>query len=613
MGYAPRPEERPALLGARGARKPSPQLRGRPQPARPDDSAAAPVAPAAADPLEAFRRDWREKTEPTRRILDHLLHQTFAGQDDRAEPESDLLLDPDPDPQTIRAVLGRYPFRDVDAAYANLNQLANEVPFLSPRRCRHFLASLAPALLRAIAETPDPDLALLNLEKVTASLGAKTVLWELFSFNTPSLKLYVDVCAWSQFLSEILINNPGMIDELLDSLVLNQPRNRVELQAELCELCKGATDLEPILHSFQDKELLRIGVRDILNKDSIRETTAALSDLAETVLTQLVTTQQAPLFERYGSPRVEQTGRPGRFAVLALGKLGARELNYHSDLDLMLVYEADGRTGPPADGGGGRVEETDNFHYYVKLAQGLIKALSQMGPLGRLYQADMRLRPTGKSGSLVLPLSEVRRYFAADGSGGAQLWERQAWTRARAVYGEPAFAAEVMAAVAEAAYGLPWRPGHAVEIAAMRDRMEASRPPLDLKRGPGGLADVEFLVQALQLKHGGERPALRIPNTWQALQALAEAGLLSEDERDGLSDGYDFLMRVQSRLRIVHNRTLDAVPEAPDEVEKLARRLGLDGGAKFLEALGQKRARTRELFSRLMAREACGEHDGTGL
>src|SRR5436305_4092272 len=118
-------------------------------------------------------------------------------------------------------------------AYNNLLQLAQEsVPFLSTRRCRHFLASIAPRLLQALAETPDPDMALNNLEKVTASLGAKGVLWELFSFNPPSLKLYVDLCAWSQFLSEILIKSPGMIDELLDTLVLNQPRTAKELRDE---------------------------------------------------------------------------------------------------------------------------------------------------------------------------------------------------------------------------------------------------------------------------------------------------------------------------------------------------------------------------------------------
>src|SRR5207237_1592710 len=114
----------------------------------------------------------------------------------------------------------------------------------------------------------------------------------------PSLKLYVDLCASSQFLSEILINNPGMIDEMLDSLVLNQPRGPDELQGELTDLCRGADDLEPILHSFQDKELLRIGVRDILGKDTTVETTQALSDLAETILRQIASVQYAPLVRR---------------------------------------------------------------------------------------------------------------------------------------------------------------------------------------------------------------------------------------------------------------------------------------------------------------------------
>src|SRR5262249_47926445 len=299
------------------------------------------------------------------------LHETFAGGAEASEPESDLILDTNPDPETIRSALGRYPFRDVQGAYHNLVQLAQEtVPFLSTRRCRPFLASIAPALLRAVADTPDPDMALVNLEKVTNSLGAKTVLWELFSFNPPSLKLYVDLCAWSQFLSEILINNPGMIDELLDSLVLNQPRSAEELRRELADLCRGAADLEPILHSFQDKELLRIGVRDILNKDSIQATTAALSDLAEVLLEQIAAPRYAPLLRRYGVPILsegERAGQPSRFALLALGKLGGREMSYHSDLDLMMVYEGDGRTEPPPQATRfDRYEVTDNYHFFTE-------------------------------------------------------------------------------------------------------------------------------------------------------------------------------------------------------------------------------------------------------
>jgi glutamate-ammonia-ligase adenylyltransferase len=588
MGYAePRPERR--------------------RPRGPDE----PIVP---DPRATFLNDYRGKTEPTHRILEHLLHQTFADDTGSAEPESDLLLDPNPDPETIRAVLGHYPFRDVPTAYANLAQLGQEsVPFLSTRRCRHFLASIAPRLLRALAETPDPDMALVNLEKVTASLGAKTVLWELFSFNPPSLKLYVDLCAWSQFLSEILINNPGMIDELLDSLVLNQPRTLTELRSELADLCRGAADLEPILRSFQDKEFLRIGVRDILKKDSIRATTAALSDLAEVLLEQVTLPQYGPLERRFGIPLL-QSGARCRFVILALGKLGAREMNYHSDLDLMMVYEGDGHTAAPAGATRfDRFEQTDNFDFFTELARRIIKATSCHGPLGRLYAVDMRLRPTGKSGCLVLPLAEFRRYFApppADSA--AQLWERQALTRARVVHGDAAFAAEVLDAVAVGAYGLPRRPELVDEVLAMRERLQASRSRRDLKRGPGGLADVEFLVQAFHLLHGRELPQLRTPNTWEALDAVRQAGLLSAAEHADLHSGYDFLLRALGRLRIVHNRSLDELPESAAEVDKLARRLGFDAATTFLDQWEKHTCQIREIFLSVLDREraACAGKAG---
>ncbi len=616
------PDELRKLALRMGYRRPAALERRRPARPRPrsplDDGPPEPAHDLAAllvDPLDAFLNDYREKTEPTRRILDHLLHSTFAGEAGGAEPEADLLLDPNPDPETVRAILGRYPFKDVAGAYHNLSQLAREsVPFLSTPRCRHFLASIAPGLLRAVAETPDPDMALLNLEKVTDSLGAKTVLWELFSFNPPMLKLYVDLCAWSQFLSEILINNPGMIDELLDSLVLNRPRTASELRDELSELCRGADDPEPILHSFRDKELLRVGVRDVLGKDGVRDTTAALSDLAETVLVQVTQPQAGRLWKRFGVPTLAAGPRAGaaaRYALLALGKFGGRELNYHSDLDLLLVYEGDGRTEPPP--GAARFdqfEQTDNFHFFTELARGIIKAMSFPGPRGRLYQVDMRLRPTGRSGSLVLPLDEFVRYFSPAPEGAAQLWERLALTRARFVAGDPEFGSTVAAAADEAAYGQPWSASRADEVAAMRRRLESSRGARDLKRGPGGLMDVELLVQLLKVKFGARRPAVCATNTLDALAELARAGLLGAGEADELRAAYEFLLRVQGRLRIVHNRSLDELPEPPEELEKLARRLGFEGdsgGRRFLAKLRRHTERTRELFARVVEREGTGE------
>jgi glutamate-ammonia-ligase adenylyltransferase len=282
-------------------------------------------------------------------------------------------------------------------------------------------------------------------------------------------------------------------------------------------------------------------------------------------------------------------------------------MSYHSDLDLILVYEGDGQTGPPPGATRfDRFERTSNIHFFTEFAQRIIKTASILGPLGRLYQVDMRLRPTGKSGSLVIPLTEFQRYYA---EGEAQLWERQALTRARIVHGDSEFGREVMHAVEQAAFGLTWKSEYAREIQDMRERLEASRSERDLKRGFGGIVDVEFLVQLLQLRYGREFSKLRTPNTREALHAAHEANLISASEFETVLGGYDFLRKIQNRLRIVHNRSLDELPEEPEELEKFARRLGFEataessGADRFLHELEQHTSQTRASFLRLMARE----------
>jgi glutamate-ammonia-ligase adenylyltransferase len=226
--------------------------------------------------------------------------------------------------------------------------------------------------------------------------------------------------------------------------------------------------------------------------------------------------------------------------------------------------------------------------------------------MGRLYQIDMRLRPTGKSGSLVIPLAEFRRYYE---EGGAQLWERQALTRARVVFGDLAFADLVMQVVTQGAFGLSWKQGLAEEIQEMRERLEASRSERDLKRGFGGIVDVEFLVQLFQIKYGRGLPALRTTNTWEALEVLRSSGQLAEGDYTTLLASYNFLRLVESRLRIVHNLSLDELPERPDDLEKLARRLGFESGPQgsagyqFLAELERHTSQTREVFLRLVAQQ----------
>lgn len=537
--------------------------------------------------LTAFQNDYQNRTQENHKILDHLLHDAF-GDDAATEPEVDLVNDPDPSPETIERVLGKYPFADARAAYANLMSLAEEpIEFLSTRRCRLFLAAIAPRLLEAIAHTPDPDGTLVTLSRVSDSLGGKAALWELFSSNHPSLNLYVTLCAACPYLAEILTSNPGMIDELLDSLLIVHLPKLAALEASLADLTRGAEDVEPILHSFKYSQHLRVGVRDILGKDKIEATHAALSDIAEACLKQVITAEHQKLVEKLGEPRVgplpegetnghgvqwhpgpERVGKSCEFIVLALGKLGGREPNYHSDLDLVFLYEAEGHTVAE---GRDRSKSTTNNHFFSELGQRIIKRANQFGPYGRLFEIDPRLRPTGRSGALTVSLDGFVKYFE---QGGGQLWERQALCKARVITGSPAAAQRAMDAVVAATYSRPWQSSDAAEIRAMRFKLQESASPRNLKRGPGGTMDTEFVVQMLQLKHGPELPEIRVPGTLAALSALEQAAILSATDAAFLWKAYQFQRSIEARIRLMNASGRHEFPDDPVELSKLAFLLG---------------------------------------
>lgn len=548
--------------------------------------------------LEAFKADFKQKTELNRKILDHLLHDAF-GDDDQTEPEVDLVLDPDPPAEAIRDCLARYGFQDLKGAYHNLMELAAErIPFLSTRRCRHFLAAIAPRLLKSIAATPDPDFTLVNLAKVSESLGGKGVLWELFSFSPPTLRLYVQLCASSPYLSGILTSNPGMIDELLDSLLLDKLPKLATLEATLADLSRGAEDQGPILHSFKNSMHLRVGVRDILGKEDIRSTHRALSDIAEVCLTQIVRREFAKLVEKHGEPTIVneegQDVRPCELIVLAMGKLGGREPNYHSDLDVVFLYEADGATRHRRRVG--KNSSTSNQHFFSQLAQRIIKVVTQLGPYGRLYELDPRLRPTGKSGSLAMPLAEFARYFA---EGQGQLWERQALCKARPIYGSPVAREEAMQVVRQAISEKPWTPANAGEIRHMRQRLEETATPRNLKRGPGGTVDIEFAVQMLQLKHAAIHPDVLTPGTLDAISALHAAGCLGADDLEFFHKSYRFLRSVETGLRLMNTAARHDLPQDPIDQRKLAFLLGYEATEPLLEASAHYTTENRRRFKRI--------------
>ncbi len=542
--------------------------------------------------LKAFERDYHDKTEVNRKILDHLLHDAFSD-DTKTAAEVDLVLDPDPPEERIVEVLGKYPFRDVKQAYRNLMALSEErIRFLSTRRCRHFLAAIAPQLVEAIAATADPDSTLINLGQVSDSLGGKGVLWELFSFNPPSLSLYVELCAYSPYLSGILTSNPGMIDGLMDSLVLDKLPSAEWLEQSLADLCRGAEDVEPILHSFKNDQQLRVGIRDLLGKEDVRATTGALSAIAQACLSQVTAHEYRRLLTKFGRPTVAEGRRRGQACeaiILAMGKLGGCEMNYHSDLDVVFLYEADGTTEPVA----GSSQTTTNQHFFSELAQRIIKTTGRLGAYGRLYEIDARLRPTGRSGALATSLEEFARYFA---EGDGQLWERQALCRARVVYGSPRAARSAMAAVGRAAFAHRWRRRDAHEIRRMRHRLEATATSGNVKRGPGGIVDIEFLVQMHQLHYGRRKPAVRQPNTLAALDALVAEGCLSKDDGDFFRQSYRLLRRIEGRLRLMNSTARDRLPDDPTELAKLAHLLGYRDKDRLLTDFEQALREIRRRF-----------------
>ena len=552
-----------------------------------------PPGPAGRD---EFQRRLAAAADFNRRILDHLLHDAFPD-DTPPEPEVDLVLDPEPSPATVHDLLGRHGFRDTRAAHRALTALGEErVQFLSTRRCRHFLAAIAPRLLAAIGRTPDPDATLATLRDVSDSLGGKGVLWELFSFSPQTLDLTVRLCASSPFLARLLVTNPGMIDELLDSLLIERLPTPRELESNLAELCHGAVAAGPILHSFKASQQLRVGVRDVLGRQDAETTTATLTAIAEVLLRQVVAIEEARLVERLGEPRSGGNAAGGERAapvVLAMGKFGGREMNYASDLDVVFLYDHEGVSQRPRRPAAG----TTNTHFFGELAGRTMRVLNEFGPQGRLYEIDSRLRPSGRSGPPSISLAEFARYFAADGP--AAIWERQALLKARVVVGSEAAAAEARRIIVAATFARRWTAAEVESIRRMRYRMEAGAKTSNLKRGPGGVVDIEFIVQMLQLVHGGQEPSVRTTGTLPGLVALHAANLLTNERRQFLERAYRTLRVIEGRLRLLDSAGRHDFPTDPAEQRKLAHLLGHDDPGGLVADVQSVTARTRAEFERI--------------
>ncbi|MEM9352552.1 MAG: hypothetical protein AAGA92_06025 [Planctomycetota bacterium] len=409
-----------------------------------------------------------------------------------------------------------------------------------------------------------------------------------------------------------------MVDELTDSLLVGRLPDQAMLEGSLAELIRGAEDFQPILHSFKNAHHLRVGVRDILGKDRVESTHRVLSDIAEACLKPIVAAERERLEEKYGVPTIEEpdatasaefsrwrpaaerVGEPCDLIILGMGKLGGREPNYHSDLDLVFLYEGEGHTATSRRHRNG---STTNSHFFNKLGQRITKVANEFGPYGRLFEVDTRLRPTGRAGVLALPIEGFVRYFQ---EGGAQLWERLALCKARVITGGAQARAPAADAVNEAAFAPAWRPEYAAEIRDMRMKLEESASLRNLKRAAGGTMDTEFIVQMLQLKHGGEKPQVRETGTIAGLKALRLAGCLSAEDTEALASAYRFQRSIEARIRLMDSAGRHEVPHEDAELGKLAFLLGVADSEKLRNEVLDAFCEVRGIFDRVFAEAAEG-------
>ncbi|QDV46441.1 Glutamate-ammonia-ligase adenylyltransferase [Stieleria neptunia] len=547
--------------------------------------------------LERFQSQLRETFQLNRKVLNHLMVDAPSDEDSDSPQdfaiETELVLDPSPDPESVRQTLSRYALRDPDRAMLHLDSLATEsIQFLSGRRCRHFFASLAPHLLAEIATTPDPDRTLVTLAEVAESIGGKSSLWELFGTNRATMQLMIRMCAATPYLSSILIEMPGMIDELIDSLLMNRLPSAQRLDARSIDLCRRATDIDVVLHGFKNSAHLMIGVRDILGKESVQATHRSLADTAEACVRRVAEYEQEQLAMRFGDP-IGPDGQPAELIAVALGKFGGREPNYHSDLDVVFLYTGDGQTRRRV---GGPRRTITNAQFFNQLTSAIMARVNRPGEYGRLYELDGRLRPTGEEGVLAVSLDQFTNRFQR---GMAPLWQRLALCKARVISGSRHVRKHAGDTLLGILRGTEWRPAMAQEIRELRLRMQQTASEENLKRGVGGTVDVEFVAQMLTLQHIRMHPDIHATGTIDALQKLADAGLLPADTSLRLINNYRTLRRVEANLRLMN---VSARHELPDRVSKMRDLAFLmnESDPKMIEALVQQaRTSNRELFDGL--------------
>ncbi|MDE2181086.1 MAG: bifunctional [glutamate--ammonia ligase]-adenylyl-L-tyrosine phosphorylase/[glutamate--ammonia-ligase] adenylyltransferase, partial [candidate division NC10 bacterium] len=541
------------------------------------------------DPAAALQRDYQRHIQGVRQAYDCLLREPPPGAEEIPSHPLAEFLDGRADEKVVREQLAAAGVLDLDRAVRTLLVLRDGPPFRhTAAGTRRILAALAPTLIEGLTQAPDPDLALLQCERFVEGVGSGAGLYDLFKQAPLALVHLMRLFGSSEFLSQILIRHPALVDLLLlpDQAEPGRPGKLVEECLSAVAAAPPGSPRLDALRRFKQAEEFRIGVLDLLGKADLDDMSLALTRLSEACVQTAYWLGREDLRSQCDLPS------SGGFVVLGLGKCGAEEMGYGSDLDLAFAYAQEGVTtsGP---------ERLSYADYFERLADRICKILTTITKEGTAYRVDIRLRPGGSAGRVAQSFSAFETHFAHT----AELWERQAYLRARPIAGDLDLAAPFMASLSELIYRPISVESLAANMTAMRRRMELELTKektgeRHVKLGSGGIVDIEFIAQFLQLAYGSTLPALRVNNTLNTLEAARGAGLLADRDVAQLCDSYRFLRTVQNRLRVVADRETSVLPQDPSRLDRLARRLGYgvgDGGGPGERLLADYRRHTERV------------------
>lgn len=410
-------------------------------------------------------------------------------------------------------------------------------------KARTLLTQLAPTLLAAVGKTANPDTALLRLDEFISRLPAGIQIFSLFWSNPQLLDLVAELLGTSGRLADYLARNPQLLDAVLTPGFMNQLPDPASLRDELEELLSTAGHFEEMLdivRRWTNDHRFRAGVHILRRITDVVDCNAFLSALAEVGLQALIPRVEAEFATRHGG-----FGRPA-LATLAMGKLGGGEMSLRSDLDLIMVYDA-----PDISAESDGPKPLLAGVYYARLIHRIVNAITAPTGQGSLYEVDMRLRPSGSKGPVATGLEAFERYHAES----AWTWEHMALTRARPVAGPPELCRRIQEVIRKVLTA-PRDPDVLLrDVADMRARIEKQFPHRgvwDVKHGRGGMVDIEFLAQYLQLRHGHAHPEVLSPNTAEALERLGEARLIAPETAAELVSALRLWQRIQGYLRLTH-------------------------------------------------------------